>query len=181
MECCHVRSAYSTGMVTDLLHVQKHFFPCSYFYISYLPIRPWTILTQCQRSHEQCIPVYRVQIYLRVAKLEGSHHFSPSHRQGEAGSAERLQSPHHIPPALAFYRRPWLSAVMESINIHFIHIWWVNVSLPLHTTGGSCNQCSHTLWIIIYPDNGYVYVSTEKGWFLFPNRFFFLIKRTLIR
>lgn len=85
-----MRSAYSTGMVTDLLHVQKHFFPCSYFYISYLPIRPWTILTQCQRSHEQCIPVYRVQIYLRVAKLEGSHHFSPSHRQGEAGSAERL-------------------------------------------------------------------------------------------
>lgn len=56
---------------------------------------------------------------------------------------------------------------MESINIHFIYIWWANVSLPLHTTGGSCNQHSHTLWIIIYPDNGGVYASTENGWYFF--------------
>lgn len=58
--------------------------------------------------------------------------------------------------------RPWLSAVMESVNIHSIHIWWANVSLPLRTTGGSCNQHLHTLWIIVYPDNGYVCASTEK-------------------
>lgn len=82
--------------------------------------------------------------------------------------------------ALSVCWRPWLSVMMESINIHFIHIWWVNVALPLHTTGGSCNQQSHTPWIIIYPDNGRVYASTEKKVdFFAPLLFFFLWQREL--
>lgn len=100
---------------------------------------------------------------LRTASRQPSQFYQPS---------EQLQCQYNVPPALIVYWRSWLSAMMESINIHFIHIWWVTVSLLLYTTGGNCNQHPHTLWIIIYPDNGCVYASTEKGCIFPPSVFF---------
>lgn len=85
---------------------------------------------------------------------------------------------------------------MEHINIRFIHIWWVNVCRPLHTTGGISNQHSHSvdnylhgLWLCLcrynnrlcFPPPYFSRYNKENWWGNGPTDFLLFVSLSLFK